>query len=376
MKLTKFFALMCATVVGFTACTDPDEPVNEPVIEPVGAITLTAEKTSVSVGEEIKFTVTDSIDQNVTKLATIYDPDLNIVKNGKCKISTPGSYEFYATLNGEISNTVTIIVSEVSLELPEDPQPDNYAFNHRAVIIDHTAVNCGYCPQMTDKLLALAETEWHKHYNEVTCHAGTLSSGDPAKSAAADILNSFQSQYIEGYPNICINFHTATVGNYSQSAFLRYMGEAFEAYINKDGADVGISMAAAVNVDSIICAAQIKSNVTQEYAINAWLLENNIYSPNQAGAQKDYHKIYNYALRNTSEGISRTNLAGCEIGVVEKGKTYDYAANIPLTSTKWVAENMGVLIIVSAKDAQGRWEVVNTAYCKAGESKAYEYVEE
>ena len=52
-----------------------------------------------------------------------------------------------------------------------------------------------------------------------------------------------QSSYIQGYPNICINFHTATVGNYGQSAFLQYMAQALEGYIKKDGADVGIALA-------------------------------------------------------------------------------------------------------------------------------------
>jgi hypothetical protein len=36
---------------------------------------------------------------------------------------------------------------------------------------------------------------------------------------------------------------------------------------------------------------------------------------------------------------------------------------------------MGVLVIVSAKDAQGRWEVANTAYCSLNDGeKTYEYI--
>ena len=46
-----------------------------------------------------------------------------------------------------------------------------------------------------------------------------------------------------------------------------------------------------------------------------------------------------------------------------------------MIGTKWKYENMGVLVIVSAKDSQGRWEVANAAYCALGESKAFEYVE-
>jgi hypothetical protein len=51
------------------------------------------------------------------------------------------------------------------------------------------------------------------------------------------------------------------------------------------------------------------------------------------------------------------------------------AFELPITGTEWNSENMGVLVIVSAKDENGRWEVANTAYCPVGETKVYEYVE-
>ena len=46
-----------------------------------------------------------------------------------------------------------------------------------------------------------------------------------------------------------------------------------------------------------------------------------------------------------------------------------------MIGTKWKYENMGVLVIVSAKDANGGWEVVNTAKCQVGETKMFEYLE-
>lgn len=366
MKLTKFFALLCA-VVGFAACT-PASQEQEPVIEPVGPITLSAVKTAVSVGQSVKFIVTDSIGQNVTKLASIYDPDLNVVKDGVYKTSVTGSFVFYATLNNEVSNNLTIIVTETSLEVPADPQPDNFAFNHRAIFIDHTGVNCGYCPTVVDLFEQFAKTEWHDHYNEVACHAGGYANGDPGASAAATTVNKYHTP--DGYPYVCMNFNGGKVGNRTTGV----LASMLQKYIKPDGADAGIAMSVATNAGTIMCAAEIKSNVTQEYAINAWLLENNIFSPNQAGATKDTHKIYNWCLRNTSEQITTSNLAGLEVGVVKQGEKYNYVCEIPVTSSKWNDENMGVIIIVSTKTANGNWEVANSLYCNVGESKAYEYV--
>ena len=383
MKLTKFFALLCAAAA-FVACEPVEQkPGDEPnTPETSGNLVLKADKTAVQLGETVTFTVEQKAEDgtvyDVTTQSTIYDNDLNEVEGGAYTFNATGSFEFFATKGSENSNYVTVTVLAEMPELPADPQPENLAFNHRAVIIDHTAVGCGYCPQMTDKLLAFAETEWHGHYNEVTCHAGGLANGDPANSPAANALMQFQGP--GGYPNIFVNFFTANIGNYGQSTFLQYMKQAFSSYIKKDGADAGIAMAITGDSEKVCCAAQIKAKVAQEYKVVAWLLESNIYSPNQAGASKDYHKIYNYALRNISGEYSKSNVSGESVGVIEAGATVDCAFELPFVSQKWVPENMGVLVIVSAKDANGRWEVVNSAYCAfeegtmAGELP-YEYIQ-
>ena len=367
MKITKFFALLCAIAVGFVAC---EKKQAEPTPEPSGNITLSADTTAVSIGETVTFKVTDAAGQDVTAAATIYDPDLNVVEGGKFKAVASGSFSFFATVGSENSNYLTISVLAEAPEIPEDPQPANLKFNHRALVIDHTGVGCGYCPVAMDELLALSKTEWHDHYNEVTCHAGTYAGGDPARSTAADMLNSFQSNYFRGYPSIIVNFYSKCA-DYGKNSIIN----ALKSVVNKEGADVGISLAVAGDATQIYCTAQIKSAYAREYKVNAWLLENDIYSPTQANATKDYHKVYNFALRNSSEPLSRTDVAGVSIGTLEAGQTFEYAKAIPITNVKWAWENMGVLVIVSAKDGNNRWDVVNTAYCPVGESKAFEYVE-
>jgi hypothetical protein len=179
---------------------------------------------------------------------------------------------------------------------------------------------------------------------------------------------------IEGYPNLVLNFYAASIGNYGESTWMRYMDEAFKQLVKKDGADAGIALAVTGDQTNVYCAAQIKSAKTQEYKVAAWLLESNIYSPNQSGATKDYHKLYDFALRNISGNYSKTNVQGESVGVIEAGQTLDCAYELPITHSKWDYENMDVLVIVSAKDSNGRWELVNSALCHIGESKSYEYV--
>ena len=369
MKFPKFFALLCAATVGFVACEEKPAPTPEPQ----GSITLEADKILVELGESVTFKVTDSEGQDVTAAASIYDQNLDKVSNPFTPEAS-GSYTFNATIGAESSNNVTITVLAQMPEIPSDPEKDNLAFNHRGLFIDHTGVNCGYCPSVVDVFRSLAKTDAHKHYNEVTVHAGSFASGDPANSDAANKVNQFHGP--TGYPDVRLNFYCGKIEQRSVQAFTN----ALMSYIKEDGADAGISLAVAGDNTTIYCAAQVKAAVAQEYKVVAWLLESGIYSPSQSGATKDYHKIYDFALRNISGEYSKANISGESIGVLEAGKTYDCAFQLPITSTKWNWEKMGVLVIVSAKDAQGRWEVANTAYCALGEggvaaSKPYEYVE-
>lgn len=383
MKITKFFALLCAAAVGFVGCETVNNPVKpEPAPEVKGSITLEADKTTVQLGESVTFTATMKDAEtgettDVTSFVSIYDSELNKISNPWTP-SASGGYTFNATYGAESSNYVKISVLAQMPEIPTDPDPSCLAFNHRVVLVDHTGANCPYCPQMTDKLIQLAATNYHNNYNEVTCHGngGRLTQGDPANSNAAEMLGKYHASVFGsfGMPTVCINFAGAMIEN--TSAAVNNIKAALDKNVKKDGADVGIAMAIEGDNTNIYCAAQVKAKVTQEYKVVAWLLESGIYNKNQAGSSKDVHKIYNYAIRNISGKYDRTNVAGESIGVLEAGKTHDCAFQLPITSTKWKYENMGVLVIVSAKDAQGRWEVANTAYCSLNDGqKSFEYIQ-
>ena len=376
MKFAKFLALFCA-VGAFVACTPagPEQPAAK------GAITLSADKTTIELGESVTFTATMEDEEtgetvDVTNYVTLMDGDLNEVSNPFIPESS-GHYTFMCTYGSETSNNVDVTVMAQLPNLPEDPQPTNLAFNHRVVLIDHTGVNCPNCPLMTDNLNALAKTEWHKHYTEVTCHAGGYATGDPANSSAANALDKYNRNSIEGYPTVVVNFGDAILANYQTSYFVGTAApEVLSKVVKKAGADAGISMAVAGDSSTIYCAAQVKAKVAQEYKVVAWLLESGIYSPNQAGAKNDTHKIYNYALRNISGSYSQSNVSGESIGVLEAGKTHDCTFELPITSTKWNWEKMGVLVIVSTKTSNGSWKIANSAYCSLDDkAKTYEYVE-
>ena len=365
MKLTKFFAFAFAALA-FVGCDEKTPDQKEPLPTPTGDIKLAADKTAVEIGETVTFTVTDAENQDVTSQALIYDENFNEV-GSQVTFNESGSYSFFATVGSANSNYVSVVVMADVPVVPADPQPENFIFNHRGLVIDQTGVNCGYCPGATDQLKTLENTEWHQYYNEVTCHAGSYAGGDPGNSAAANALNQFQSSMISGYPCILVNFY-GKPSSYGYNDIIKVL----QNYVKKDGVDVGISLAVTGDESCVYAAAQVKSGVAQEYKATAWLLESNIYSPNQSGATKDYHKIYNNALRNMSHEYSKTNVQG-DSYTFEANEVKDVAFELEMISNKWKLENMSVLVIVSAKDANGRWEVANSAVCKINKAKEFEY---
>ena len=99
-------------------------------------------------------------------------------------------------------------------------------------------------------------------------------------------------------------------------------------------------------------------------------------SPRQVGGSKPHHYIYNNALRNMAhKNFSQTNVQGESIGVLAEGETKELAFELGVTLAKWNFKNMSVLVVVTAKDDNNRWEVVNSLCCPIDEFRTFEYLE-
>lgn len=370
MKIAKFLALLCG-VATFVACeSTPDGPAPEPAPNE-GALTLKISTPIVELGEAVKFTV-EQQGVDVTSSSDLHIYDQNMVEvSANFTPSTTGNYSFFATRGAESSNRVRLSVLTVIPDLPAEPQNETY--KHRVMILDVTGNRCPPCTLMMTDLYTFAQTEWHAYYNEVTCHAGGLTSNDPANSPAADVLERYVSP--SGYPHVSINFYGGTLGTTGNpSYFVQQASNALNRIVKKEGADVGIAINSVVEGTSVYSSVAIKANVEAEYKVTAWLLENNIFG-NQVNATQDHQKVFNHALRNIAGEYSSQNVLGESIGTIgPDSETYYTAFELPVINNAWNKENMEVLILVTAKNSQGRWDVVNTAVCPANGSRPFETI--
>lgn len=360
MKLTKFFALALG-MVAFASCGGDDTPTN--TLKPTGDVTLTANNNSVEVNTPITFTITDSKGTDLTEGAIILDKSHDYVEvTNPFTPTTDGDYVFIASVGDMITPECKVNVVPAIPALPEDTDPSNTSFNHRILLVDHTGNGCGNCPQMMLALKEVAESgDFHNKYYEAMAHS--YNQTDPALSAAASFVSSHYG--VSSYPTVTYNFYHSTSSPQNASHIKSQINALWKA----EGADAGIAASASFATTSVVVNIEVKAAVENEYSVTAWLLEDNIYAQ-QTNATENWMNTHNNAIR---QRIDSETISGVKIGNLAAGQTTSTAVTLKLSRTDWVRENMRVMVIVSAKNAKGKFDVANVAICPIGGSVTYDY---
>lgn len=356
MKFTKFFALVAATVAMFAACTPGGDATTA-----TGDITLSAE-TVVEVNTPIHFVVKDSSGANVTNDATIYDKshDFAQVENPFTP-TVDGDYTFYAVVGDAISKDFKVTVTPEVPALPEDTDAANTSFKHRILLVDHTGNTCGYCPHMMKALKEIEESgDFDGKYYEAMSHS--YSNTDPAFSGAAASISSHYG--LQGYPTLTYNFYHPTSSSYN--------AEHIKGQINalwKESADAGIAASTNLAAKSVVVNAEVKAAVDGEYSITAWLLEDGIYAK-QTNATDEWMNTHNNAIR---QAATTSPLTGYELGTLKTGETAEQILNLTIARDTWNRDNMKVMLIVSKKGDNKKFDVANVVICPINDSVTYDY---
>ena len=87
---------------------------------------------------------------------------------------------------------------------------------------------------------------------------------------------------------------------------------------------------------------------------------------------ESWQNTHDNALRYAAGKVSQLSFAGEKLGTLAQGEKAGKMFVLPLED-EWVAENCEVLVIVTAADSNGNYDVVNCALCQVGESVTYDY---
>lgn len=368
MKLIKYFTIAIAALA-FAACGgDEADGGND---KKKGEIILKANNNSVMVNTPIEFTVLDANGNDLTADAIIFDKTNDYAEIGNPFTPTKdGEYIFFASVGSEVSQYLTISVVPSIPDLPVDANPANTSFNHRILLVDHTGNTCGNCPQMMLALKEIMEevapegqVSFHDKFCEAMAHSYTT--GDNAYSKSAAIVSSHYG--VTAYPTVTYNFYHTTTSPQNAAHIKGQISSLWKA----NGADAGIAATTLVANTCVVVNTEVKAAVENEYCITAWLLEDNIFAK-QTNATEDWMDYHDNAIR---QRIVSDDITGVDLGKIEAGKTATTTLTLKIDSEKWNRDNFKVLLIVSAKNAKGKFEVANTVICPANESVVYDYME-
>lgn len=364
MKIVRFLTLLCAVATLAIGCEDSNEGENT---KPAGNIILSADKESLLAGETITFTVTTEDGTDITSEATFIDKshDFATISNPYV-VPLDGEYEVYAVANESNSNTVKFSATITRPTLPEDANPAKLDFHHRILLVDHTGSKCSFCPKMMMKLQELAELEgYHEKYYEAMSHSYSQNiTADLAYSPAAGVISAFFG--VREHPKLTYNFD-----NTKQSSYNDDIKGNVDKYWSEEGADAGIAAITAVGRKVVYVNAAVKVKSAGDYRLAVWLLEDGIYEL-QVGGTAEWQSTHNNVVRSI---LSNDPLSGMDLGTLEAGATITKELSFEDIHRKWVPENFKVMLIVSKRNENGRYDVANVTVCPGNGFVDFEYHE-
>lgn len=360
MKFTKFLAFIAAAATLAVGCGGDDN--GDEGKKPTGGATLKADVQSIEVNNPITFTVTAEDGTDITAEATIFDKTHDFAEVSNPYTPTEdGKYEFYAVAGNAITATIEVTVLPLIPALPADTNEASTAFKHRILLVDHTGNTCGYCPQMMLALKEVSETDdYHSKYYEAMSHSYEVI--DPAYSAAAASISNHYG--VRNYPALTYNFAYPTPSNPNAEHIKQQIDAQW-----KESADAGIAASASLAAKSVVVNAEVKAAVENDYRITAWLLEDGIVA-DQTNGTEEWMDTHNNAIRQAS---TTSPISGHDLGTIKAGEKSSLAMSLEISSAKWNRDNFKVMVIASAKNSKGVFEVVNVAICPINDSVAYDY---
>ncbi len=369
-----FLPLLLLLMVG---CEGSETPVNPPQddnnkpVNPNGTIELTADRAIIEAdgADAVRFTVryvdTEGFTHNISDEAEIYCEGEGTPLDAPRFLTTAeGEFSFYAVYGLLLSQKVEVSAVKGLAQLPVDNRPESFDFHHRLLLVQHTGTECPNCPRMMNILKVLSEDEeYASRYHHVASHSYNYS--DEAYSGAAALLSSTMNtdRY---YP--WLTFNLTTLYAHEKSAIEAYIDE-----LHKEKADVGIAAATSLIGSKIYANIELKAAVEGQYRVGMWILEDNIFA-NQSGATSSWQNTHHNCLREMAGENKVERIYGHLVSDMESGETLNYAISTEV-DPEWKIANCKVLILVTAANQAGEWELVNSTLCPMNGSVDYKYNE-
>ena len=336
----------------------------------------------------------------ITEGIELFDNKMNpvVLQNGRFTTQTAGEYTFWAGYKTYISNQITIKAINADIPSPAaDPKPAGTNFVKRVFLTQFTGTECGYCPGMTNWLNALKKDLDMGEKTVLAAVHSEMNSGDPAAiSAPQSGSEPFKNK--GGVPFLSIDMCIGWMyySSYTNLEGATLVKEDIEDRIMEYPATASISVNPVFATDIIpssdgttsdgyIVTTSVKVSEGGNYAVGAWLLEDDIFGRQTIYRQSvTVDKNYDYDTHNNCvrsiESYNGKDYTGYPLGKLEKGSTANMTFLLKVKkddpqepNKNWKKENMHLVVFVTKKNESGKYTVNNVIDCPVDAVTPFEY---
>lgn len=335
--------------------------------------TISADKTTVKVGESLAFKVMSDSDKDVTKKFQIVEEGGNPYPYPTSMYLTAGPRTLYATNlktpTIRTVNTVLITVNEASTNL------DRSRFYQRTVMAEMTGTWCWACPQMAKGIAYLGSNLLYDRVLPIAVHEPSKSAQGGLDNQFNTLMSKFGTQLSNNIPSYVMNWNSGyTSVGYFGNVVADCPGMASDALESQalDASPAGIKIETTLEANRLLKAKiYITAKESTEYYLGVTLIEDNIIGYQNSGGD-------NYVHMNVGQGMLTTyDKIADPIGMigVDEEKILDYEYTI---SEKYNTANCRLVVYVCKASSDKTAAPLgflssNAVNCPVGESVDYQY---
>lgn len=275
-----------------------------------------------------------------------------------------GTFTFYVTYNiTESTKNKPISIQVINDAIPdraEDPNPTSTSFKRRALVMQYTGTQCGYCPYMIRPLETLAaDADYKNKFTWVAIH--TFTDNDPAKpSNSAD----YEKLRVSGYPTVLVDYSQVSFAH-NDAVNLGALKKGIDnSMANPASAGISATMTFDENNRVVTARVSVKAKDAKVYRVSMWLIEDKINCVQNGDPNiKSHDNAVRYVARGTDGSADYNGYPLNEGKTMNPGQVCDYVFSIKISDQSIKPANCQLALFVTTSVGNS-YAVVNSAVTK------------
>lgn len=285
---------------------------------------------------------------------------------------TTGTFSFYVTYNITESTKNTPIAVQVNNDAipdrPADPNEASTSFKRRAMVMQFTGTECGFCPYIIKPLETMAaDADYKDKFTWAAIH--TFTKNDPAMPCISSDFDKlyFAAAYggIDGYPTVLFDL-TSQVGNMGNTAVnLASLKKAVDNSVaNPASAGIAAAMTLDENNRVVTARVSVKAKDAKAYRVSMWLIEDKITGAQNGDTSiKSHDNALRYVARGTNGSADYYGYPLNDGKTMNPGQVCDYVFSINISNQSVKLANCQLVFFVTTSVGNS-YTVVNSAVTK------------